>query len=205
MSGFLVLIGCLAIVTLIAIPSFARANATLTAASQTSSLTREIAAPIYMTWIKGGIVPDSSLKTQFKFDALSCADFTVTLRKAGGTQFTTQGVSDGNGGCTYSFSGKVPADGGAWTIGVQNVDIAPTPASLNYLKTQYKEDPTFKALYAKFNQKSDNGAFFKTYASDFTWTKGSSSDLAIKGETEPIKLNTTGASMTVPVYFQWDL
>jgi len=204
MSGFLVLVGCLALVTLIAIPSFARANAALTAAAQTSSLTREIAEPIYLQWLKGSIVPDgTSIKSKIRFDALSCESLMVTVRKAGGETFSTPGVSDGKGGCSYSFSNKVPADGGAWTLGVQMLSLAPTPASLAALKTQLKEDPQFNALYLKYSQKQDNGVFLKSYADKFTWTKGGITDLSVKGETQSIKLNTTGASMTVPVYFSW--
>jgi hypothetical protein len=202
MSGFLVLIGCLAVVTLIAIPSFARANAALTAAAQTSSLTREVAAPIYISYLKGAILPDPSLiKSGIKLDALSCQSFTVTLRTPGLAPLTTQGVSDGKGGCTYDFAGKVPAGAATWTIGVQNISLVPTGASLTATQGIHKEDSQFNKLYVEYKNKADDGAFLKNYASEFTFTKGA--DLSIKGESQSIKIDGKGGSVTMPVYFSW--
>src|ERR1700682_5190017 len=87
MSGFIVLIGVLAVVALLATPSFARAART---AAGPKSLSREVAAPIYMKYgeIKGELLPAAQADMFLKLDYLKlagdrCKNLAVYAHKLG--------------------------------------------------------------------------------------------------------------------------
>jgi hypothetical protein len=123
------------------------------------------------------------------------------LRKAGGEQeeFTTPATSDGKGGCKYEFS-KIPGDPATWSFGVADVFLGPTADSLASLNNTHKHDPQFIKLEQQYQQKLDKGAFLKTYVSEFSWTKGASTDLFLKGDYKEIKIDGKTSEMTLPLY-----
>jgi hypothetical protein len=188
MSGFLVLVGCLALLTLIAIPSFGRANPT-----------REIAAPtavenVYLKLadIKGEIIADPSLKLGFlDLSGPGCSKLVVVaMRKAGGEQqeFKTNAIPGSKPGtCIYSFK-QLPA--GTYDFGVQEIHFRPSDGKS--LDHKHKHEPDYLKLAQAYKLQKGESAYYLKYGDQFdkwvpaadggVWLKSAHKDLVLDGK-----------------------
>jgi hypothetical protein len=133
MPALLVLIGCLAIVLVLALPSVARAAAATPNAAVAPMLNSEHIKKAELNWIKGNIELSPSSKT-FKFWYPNCNDFVVTMSKAGGKQIDETHATPGQkpGECVYSF--KAPPAGEAVLIGLREVRFKADKSDPNAVK-----------------------------------------------------------------------
>jgi|GEM_PF-4414861 len=206
MSGFVVLLGVVAIAMLVfAWPGLARAGGSAAAtAPQGRSLGAERYAPIYIKYsdIKGEIVPDPSAKLDFlKLNGDGCSKLVVVaMRKAGGEQeeFKTNAAPGAKPGeCVYSFKKLPPGD---YRIGVAEVHFKPVEVSAPSIAGGKLDKASQSKIALDYKNHKGEAAYYVKYGGSFAkWAPASEGGIWVKGGAKDLKLDGKLQSLTGPV------